>query len=197
MPSVQERDEIQFREPILAQKDVKAKIAFAEPSEWKPKDAVKEAGDVEDSYKACKLTVMLTDDSVRTEHSDALPRMNVDDQFNVQKYPYLDKKSGGISWMNRGKLFDLEKAFGFDPCFVDRSGNKVEAFITKTGNKVAPKVDGVARVLNPDFVGAYFHEDMTVNPTNWIDKVILVDVGVESSEQFGDKNVILRYKKAS
>lgn len=193
MPNV-ERDEIQFREPILAQKDVKAKVSFAEPADWNPKDAVKELGSVADSYKACKLTVVITDDTVRTEHGDALPKLIVEDQFNVVRYPYLDKKTGKLAWLNRGKLFEIERAFGFEPKYVDRAGNSVEAYITRTGNKVAPKVDGVAQVLNVDFLGAYFHPDMTVNPTNWIDKDILVDIGVESSEQFGDKNRIMRYK---
>lgn len=196
MPNQVERDEVLFREPVLEQKNVKARISFAEPTEWRPKDAVRALDStLKDSYKACKLSVILTDDSLRTEHADALPKLVVDDQFNVVKYPYLDKKKGGISYMNRAKLFDLENAFGFEPVFVDGDGKEVEPFITRNGNKVAPKVPGVARVLNPSFVSSYFHEDMTVNPTNWIDKVILVDVGVETSEQFGNKNTIQRYKK--
>ena len=196
MPSTQEKDPVIFREPILEQKDVKARITFAEPTEWKPKEAVRELGEVKESYKACKLTVVLTDiDSVRTEHADALPKPLIDDQFNVERYPYADKKTGKLAWMNRGKLFNLEEAFGFDPCFVDGEGNPVEPYVTRSGNKVAPKIDGVARVLNPDFVSAYFHTDMTVNPTNWIDKDIVIDVGVEKNEQYGDKNTILRYKK--
>ena len=193
----QERDEVQFREPIMAQKDVKARISFAEPTEWHPKDAVKAIGDVADSYKAVKLTVVITDESVRTEHADALPKMVIDDQFNVQRYPYVDSKKGTLAWLNRSKLFDIERALGFDPVFVDKAGNEVAAFVTRTGNKVAPKVEGVAQVLNPSFLSAYFHEDMTVNPTNWVDKEILVDVAIETSEQFGDKNVIKRYKKVA
>jgi hypothetical protein len=202
MPNI-ERDEIQFKEPILEQKDVKAQISFAEPTEWRPKAHVRELDNsLAESYKACKLTITLTDlDSVKTEHADALPKSIIEDQFNVQKYPYMkkDKKTNEVSlaWMNRGKLFDLESAFGFEPCFVDREGNQVEPFVTRTGNKVAPKIDGVARVLNPEFLKAYFHEDMTVNPTNWIGKDILIDVGVEKSDQFGDKNVVTRYKKVS
>jgi len=197
MPATQERDEIQFREPILAQKDVKARISFAEPAEWHPKEPVKALGDVEDSYKAAKLTVVITDDSVRTEHSDALPKMVIEDQFNVQRYPYVDSKKGTLAWLNRGKLFDIERALGFDPVFVDKAGNEVAAFVTRTGNKVAPKVEGVAQVANPAFLSAYFHEDMTINPTNWVDKEILIDVAVEENETFGAKNVIKRYKKVS
>ena len=196
MSPQQERDIVQFRETIIEQKDVKARIDFAEPVEWKPKDAVKALdGDIAQSYKAAKLTLMIEDDTVKTEHADARPKLIVEDQFNVQKYPYIDKKAGGIKWMNRGKLFDLEHAFGFDPCFVDKEGNLVEPFISRTGSKLAPKIEGVARVLNPDFVGAYFHADMTVNPTNWIGKKVLIDVGVEHNETYGSKNIINRYKK--
>lgn len=198
MPSGIERDPIIFKEPILEQKDVKAKISFAEPAEWKPKDGVRAVDNNEEvkaSYKACKLTVVLTDDTVRTEHADAVPKALIEDQFNVERYPYVNKKTGQLAWMNRGKLFNLEEAFGFDPCYVDKDGNEVEAYVTRTGNKTAPKVEGVARVLNPAFVSAYFHPDMTVNPDNWLGKDILIDVGVEKSEQFGDKNTITRYKK--
>lgn len=196
MPMKAERDEVQFREPVLEQKNVKARISFAESTEWRPKEAVRALDStLQDSYKACKLSVILTDDSLRTEHADALPKLVIDDQFNVVKYPYLNKKTGGVSFLSREKLFALESAFGFDPVFVDADGNEVEPFITRNGNKVAPKLPGVARVLNPSFVSSYFNEDMTVNPTNWIDKVILVDVGVETNEQFGNKNTIQRYKK--
>ena len=197
MNTASERDEVVFREPILEQKNVKAQISFAEPSEWRPKEGVQGKDGVKDSYKAAKITVIIKDDSVKTEHPDAQPRLIVEDQFNIQKYPYVDKKSGELKWLNREKLFQLETAFGFEPRFVDKAGNSVEPYVTRTGNKVAPKVEGVARVVNPDFFGAYFHEDGTVNPTNWIDKNILVDVGVESSEQFGDKNTIRRYKPVS
>lgn len=193
----QERDEVQFKEPILKQKDVKARISFAEPAEWKPKDNVKALDlGLQDSYKACKLTVIITDDSVKTENPDAIAKSIIEDQFNVQKYPYEDKKTGKLAWLNRGKLFDIEWAFGFDPYFVDKQNQPVEPFVTRTGNKVAPKVDGVARILNPEFVAAYFHSDMTVNPSNWIDKEILIDVDIDnSSEVFGAKNIIKRYKK--
>lgn len=196
-----ERDEVVFKEPIVAQKDVKARIDFAEPTDWKPKEAVRQLGEVKDAYKAAKLTIIITDDTVRTEHEDAIPKSIIEDQFNVERYPYVqkDKKTknptGELGWMGRQKLFDIESAFGFDPCFVDKDNQPVEPKITRAGNKVAPKIEGVARVLNPAFVASYFHPDMTVNPDNWIGKEILIDVEVEKSEQFGDKNSIARYKK--
>lgn len=196
-----ERDEVIFREPIKAQKDVKVKILSVENTEWKPKDAVKDAASVEnmvlkDAYKAVKVSVVITDDTVKCENEDAMPRSQIDDQFNIQRYPFVDNKKGGVlGWMNRGKLFQLEAAFGFDPCFQDKDGNAVEPVITRNGNKVAPKIDGVARVLNPSFESAYMNEDGTINPSNWVGKEIRVDVAVEKSEQYGDKNVIKSYKK--
>jgi len=196
MTNTQERDEVIFREPIKKQNDVRVRIEFAEGTEWRPKDAVKEMGEVADSYKACKLTLAIVDpSSVQCEREDSIPKTIIEESFNVQKYPYVNKKTGTLAWMNRGKLFDLEGAFGFEPCFVGKDGEKLEPVITRTGNKVAPKVEGVARVLNPDFVQNYFHEDMTVNPTNWIGQEILADVNVKTDDQFGDKNVIARYKK--
>jgi hypothetical protein len=203
MPNTQERDEVVFKEPILKQSDVKARITFAEPADWKPKAATVEAAredgtQIEASYKAAKVTVVLTDiDSVRTENEDAIPKSIIETQLNVVRYPHVNKKEGGIAWMGRQMLFDIETAFGFEPVFVDAEGNEVEPHITKSGNKVAPKIKGVARVMNPEFKRAYFHEDMTVNPTNWIDKDVLIDVDVEKSEQFGNKNVIKRFKKLS
>lgn len=197
-----ERDVVVFREPIKAQKDVKVKITNVENSTWKPKPqvvgvATDEGVTLKDSYNACKVSVMIADDSVSCENADAIPKSQIDDQFNIQQYPFVDNKKGGkLGWMPRSKLFQLEKAFGFEPCFEDANGNKLEPFITRNGNKVAPKVDGVGQVLNPDFVGAYMNEDGTINPTNWVGKEIRVDVGMESSEQYGDKNVIKNYKKA-
>jgi len=196
-----ERDEVIFREPIKAQKDVKVKIQSVENTEWKPKQAVMDVANAEgktlnESYKAVKLSVTITDDTVQCENPDATPRSQIDDQFNIQRYPFVDNKKGGVlGWMNRGKLFQLETAFGFDPCFEDKDGQPIEAAITRNGNKVAPKVDGVARVLNPSFVGAYMNEDGTINPSNWVGKEIRIDAGIEKSEQYGDKNVIKAYKK--
>lgn len=187
-----ERDEVPYYEPILAKKKAKVKIQFAEPATWTVKDKV--IGYAGQEKKACKLNVLIIDQDVRCEHADAKPRRQFDDQFNVEKYPYMDK-TGEVKFMNRGKLFDFETAFGFEACFVDKNGAKVEAHVTKSGNKVAPKGEGIARVLNPDFVAAYLHADGTVNPTNWIDKELLADIDVEESEQYGNKNIATRYYK--
>lgn len=183
-----EEDDIQFAEPILAQKGVKIEIMKAEKTVWKNKvDG--------ENYDALKLSVVINDDSVRTEHSDAKPKLVVDNQFNVVSYPYMDKKTGTVKKLGRANLYQLETAFGFDPVFTV-AGKQVDAFVTKTGSKVAPKIEGVKRALNPDFFDAYFNGDNSPKIENWIGKKLLADIGVEVSEQFGSKNTINRYIKA-
>lgn len=186
---LEERDDVQFVEPVVPQKDVKMKVGFAEAAKWKSKVDGAE-------YEAIKLTLSIDDASVRTQHADAKPRRTIEDQFNLVRYPYADKNTGETKWMNRNKLFEIETAFGFEPSFVDGSGNQIEAYVTKNGNKVAPKVEGVKRILNQDFFDAYFTEDGTPKMENWAEKVVYADIDLQTSEKFGDKNVISRYKKA-
>lgn len=180
---------VKFKEPILAQKGVSAVIESAEKGTWKSKVDGKE-------YDTCKLTIILTDDSIKTEHGDSIPKTTITDQFNIEPYPHFDKKSGDKSMLRPGRLFELEEAFGFEPVYVDGSGNSVEPFITRTGRKVAPKVEGVKRKINPSFFNAYFDANGNPNQANFSRKKVKVDVGVEKSEQFGDKNTIKAYKKA-
>jgi hypothetical protein len=185
---LEEEDDVQFSEPIIAQKGVRCGIQFATKSTWTNKvDG--------NPYDACKLTVTISDDSVKTEHSDAKPKLTIEDQFNLQNYPYTDKKTGEIKKLGRSKLYQLEQAFGFEPVF-QVGGKIVEPFVTKAGNKVAPKIEGVKRVLNPDFFKSYFKEDGSPNLDNLVGKIIYADIEVEKSEQFGAKNVISRYVKA-
>lgn len=185
----EEQDDIQFSEPILAQKNVKIKIDFVESTKWTSKVDGK-------PYDACQLTIKIIDDSVKTEHQEAKPKLTVLDQFNIEQYPYLDKKSGEVKKMGKTKLYQLEEAFGFDPVFKVNS-EIVAPFITKTGKKVAPKLDGVKRVINPDFFNAYFTSDGDPIIDSFIDKELCADIEVETSEQFGAKNVIARYLKPS
>lgn len=187
-------DEQVFSEPILAKKDCQLRIDFAEPATWKVKDSVPTHAGQE--FKAAKLTLTITDPNVQTEHQGWNPRRVIEHQFNVEKYPFMDKKTGTLRWLNRANLFELEEAFGFEPVFVDPNGVTLPPFITKAGRKVAPKVEGVQRKLNPDFARAYFHEDGTVNPDNWTGKTVYADVDVEKSDQFGDRNRIVRFKVA-
>ena len=188
----EEQDDIQFSEPVLAQKGVRLGINFVEKTEWEAK-----TGGVKDGRKfdACKITLQISDDTVKTEHADSKPRMTIEDQFNIERFPYEDKKSGEVKWLGRTKLYQLEEAFGFDPVFkVD--GKVVDPFITKTGTKRAPKIEGVKRVMNEDFFNAYFDENGEPKKDNWIGKTVYADVNVQKSDQFGDKNVIDRYVKA-
>lgn|SRR3990167_2722219 len=185
---IDEQEDVQFSEPILAQKDVKCKIVFAEHTSWKNKTDEKD-------YDACKLTLQIIDESVKTEHADAKPRITLEDQFNIVQYPYLDKKTGAIKKLGRQKLYQIEGAFGFDPIFKV-NGEVVPPFITRSGNKAAPKVDGVKRNINSDFFNAYFDSEGRPVIDNWIDKVIYTDIELETSEQFGSRNTISRYVKA-
>lgn len=184
----EEQDDVQFSEPILAQKGVRLGISFIEKSVWKNKHDGKE-------YDACKITLTISDDSVKTEHADAKPKLTIDDQFNIVQYPYLDKKSGEMKKLGRTKLYQLETAFGFEPKF-QVNGKSVEPFVTRAGNKVAPKIEGVKRVINPDFFDAYYGQDGNPKVDNWVGKIVYADIEVETSEQYGSKNVIARYVKS-
>lgn len=187
-----EGDDVIFSEPILAQKGVKCKIGFAERTEWEAKtNGVKDGR----KFDACKLTLQIDDKSVKTEHENAKPRLTVEDQFNIVQFPYQDKNTGETKMLGRTKLYQLEEAFGFEPCFVV-GGQKVEPFITKTGRKVAPKVEGVKRVINPDFFNAYFGSAGDPVVDSWVDKTVYCDIGLEQSEQYGPRNNVARYVKA-
>lgn len=183
-----EQDDVQFSEPIVAQKGVKLKVSFVEKTVWKNKVDGKE-------YDACKLTLQIDDSSVKTEHADAKPKLIIEDQFNIERYPYLDKNTGEQKMLGKIKLYQLETALGFEPVFKV-NGEVVAPYITRTGNKVAPKIEGVKRSVNEKFFDAYYNQDGSPTIDNWIDKTIYADVQVEVSEQFGNKNVIARYVKA-
>lgn len=196
------QDEVPFYEAILPKKDCQLKIDFAESATWevklKEKWSAQAVGAMESyigkRYDAMALNLTIIDPEVRTEHEAAQVRRGITHQLNLEKYPYWNEKKGEIGWMGRGAIYDLERALGFDPCFMVGT-ERVEYATTKAGNKVAPKIDGVKQVINPDFFAAYFNPDGKVNPTNWIDKVIYADIDIEKSEQYGDKNVVTRFKK--
>lgn len=194
----EEEEQVVFTEPILAQKAVRLKVGFAEKSEWKLKQDVTVNGilhEKDKAFDACKLTLHIDDASVQTEHPDGKAKLVIDDQFNIESYPIIDKKTGAGRMMGRSALYQLETVFGFDPVF-QVNGQRVDAFVTKNGNKVAPKIEGVKRVINPEFFNAYFGNDGIPNMSNWADKIVYADIEVERSEQFGDKNVVKRYVKA-
>lgn len=185
MSYLTEQDDVQFAEPILAQKCVKLKANFVEAIKWKSKvDGLE--------YVAIKLILDIDDNTVKCEHADAKPRLTIVDQFNLSQFPYTDKKTGETKKLGRSKLYQLEEAFGFDPVFMV-NGKKVDPFITKTGAKRAPKIEGVKRTLNPEFMDAYFSGEGTPKMENWSGKTIYANVGVEQNETFGSKNTIQAY----
>ena len=191
-----EQDDQIMSEPILAKRDCKLEITAAESAEWKVKEASKGGapGHEGEVYQAMKLTLLITDPDIQTEHENARPRLTIEHQLNVAKYPYLDKKSGTVKWLGRANLYELEEAFGFDPIFTNGDGQSVEAYVTRTGRKVAPKGEGIKRQLNPDFTSAYFTTDGVPN-LEWAGKTVYADIGVEPSEQFGDRNRVQRFKR--
>ena len=194
----QDQGDVQvFSEPIAAKKDVSVEIVAAISGTWKVKEEVAAidptlAGK---ETKTVKVTVQITDESVVTEHADARPRLTFEQSFNIEGHPYVNKRDGKVSLMSRNMLFSLEEALGFEPVFVNGGGQTVEPFITRTGRKVAPKVEGVRRKLNPDFAQAYFQEDGS--PTlNWAGIKVYADIELQSDEKFGDRNAVSRFKKA-
>ncbi len=205
-----EQEEIQFSEPILAQKGVRCGITHAEKGEWEvkekkvwtPEQSETMASLIGNTYDCLKLKLSISDDTIKTASENAKPKTTLEDQFNIVNYPFPDKKTGALKKMGKQKLYELEGAFGFDPVFKV-AGTVVEPFVTKSGAKVAPKIEGVTRSVNPDFFNAYFtvtkdedgKEHAIPITSNWVGKVIYVDVGVEKSEQFGAKNVVDRYVK--
>lgn len=189
----EEQDDVIVTEPILAQKDVKLEIQVAEPEIWTVKDTV--PGYEGQQFPAMKLTVQIADpSSVRTEHENARPRLTIEHHLNLARYPYLDKRSGGVKFLGRQSLYDLEEAFGFDPVFTNGEGQSVDPYITRTGRKMAPKGEGIKRQPNPAFMSAYFTPEGNPN-LEWGGKIVFADVEVETSEVFGDKNVIRRFKR--
>lgn len=203
MSILDQEDEVQFSEPILAQKGVRCGITNVEANDWEIKNKESWTDEqkalmqdyVGKKTKAVKLTVQISDDTVKTEHEGAMPRLTIEHYFNLEKHPYPDKKTGGVSFMGRQVLYQLEEAFGFDPVFK-AGGEIVEPHVTKSGKKVAPKVDGVTRAVNPDFYRAYFNSNDEPIASEWTGKTVYCDITVEKNEQFGDRNAIARFVKA-
>lgn len=190
----QEQDEVQFSEPVLEKRDCRMEIVAVESTSWTAKEGTGEYAGI--SYPAMKLTLTITDPDVQTEHEGARPRLTVEHQCNLAQYPYRDKKTGEVKKLGRASLYELEEALGFDPVFTNGDGQVVEPFITRTGRKLAPKgVEGVKRQLNQDFVSAYFTADGGPN-LEWAGRAVYADLGLERSDQFGDRNVIRRFKAA-
>jgi hypothetical protein len=197
-----------FDEPIQPKRGCKLKVHFVEAADWVPKDEVlrldpgvrRASANPQDllehpKFRALNLQLRVIDDNVETEHTEGRPAI-ITDRFPLQRYPYWSKKNQAIDWMNRFKLFQLEEAFGFEPVFLAEDGERLEARITRTGRKLAPKVAGVRRVLNPEFQGAYFDQDLRPKVDNWLDQDLTADVVLDPDEGFGERNSIARYVTA-
>ena len=192
----QEQDAVEVFEPIVAKQDCKLEVVSAESVEWTVKATADGGapGYEGQTFGAMKLTLSITDPDIQTEHEGARPRLTLEHQMNLDRYPYLDKKSGAVKWLGRANLYELEEAFGFDPVFTNGDGQLIEPFLTRTGRKVAPKGEGIKRSLAPAFVAAYFTPEGSPN-LEWVGKQVWADVGLEKSEQFGDRNRIVRFKR--
>jgi len=190
MPWQDEADDIQFSGPIKPKKGCKVRIDNVASSVWTVKEGVE--GHEGDTTPAIKVMCTIIDD-VEVEQEGTKPKMNVDFITNLARHPYLSKKTGEVEFMGRAGLYGIEEAFGFDPVFKNALGEVVEPFISsRTGRKSAPKgVEGVKRVLNPDFHAAYFNGDEP--SAEWTGKEVYANIDIERSEQYGDKNVIRRF----
>jgi len=155
----QESDEVVSFGPILPKKGVKLEIVSAESAAWtvKSEDKGGASGHEGEAYPAMKLTLTITDTNIQTEGEHIKPRTTLEYQTNLARYPYADKKNpGAVQWMGRTGLYGLETSLGFDPLYINASGQPVEPFIAKDGRKLAPKGEGIKRQLNPAFMSAFF-----------------------------------------
>lgn len=193
----QEQDEVINYGPILPKKGVKLEIGAAISATWKVKEEADGGapGHAGEEYPAMKLTLEIKDEQVQTEGEHIRPRLTIEHQLNLARYPFLSKKDGSAQWMGRTGLYGLEESLGFEPVFVNGGGQRVDPFITKAGRKVAPKGDNIKRQLNPDFTQAFFNADGSPN-LEWAGKTVYGDVEVERSEKFGDRNVVTRFVAA-
>ena len=181
-----ERDAVVSNEPIMPLEKCRLEITFVERNDWTSK-AEDHKGE---KFPALKVTYKVIDERAETESKDANVKA-VEDVLNLTKFPYTDKTTGETKYLRRGKLFDLERALGFEPVFVDESGKAVEPRVSKrNGNKYGPK--GSSQTLNTDFEDAYFDAGGNPKVDNWIDKEVLADIDIERNEEFGDRNKVKR-----
>lgn len=137
------------------------------------------------------VTLNVTDPSARCENSDAKPGQ-IKEYINLEVHPSQaeGKKATYIS-----KAMSLMEALGFEPQFLDAEGNVSEGVVTRTGRKVAPK--GGHTRYNPDFIEAFFQkaEDGQEEPKFgvWSGLKVYAKLGIEKSEQYGDKNKVLMF----
>jgi len=175
-------------EPIMEKKDCRIKILGATKHNWKPKEAT----GVTEETNAMKLELSIEDDDAVTENKDAKARKRIDDYINLAPHPYVDK-SGEKQMLRPSKVYQLQRALGFDPVFVGDAGEPVPPRITRTGAKACPV--GCHERLNPDFLDAYFDSNDEPKFGSWVDKDVIAHVGVDpGTEEFSPSNKVRSYK---
>lgn len=173
-------------EPVMEKKDCKMKVLGAEKHNWKPKEGT----GVTEETPAMKLQLQIDDEGAVCENSDAMPSLNINDFINLAPHPYVSK-SGEVAKLRTGKLFQLQRALGFEPLYIGEGGEPVEPKVSKTGKKYCPA--GASEKLNPDFIEAYFDEQDEPRFDAWIGRDIVAHVVVRKSEEYGNSNEVKSY----
>ena len=189
-----EYEDVQLTEPIQPKKDCLVQIAAAEGASWtvKPASEGGAPGFEGQVFPAMKLTVLITDPNVETEHEGSRVRRTIEHRLNLDRYPFKDK-NGAVGWMGKQGLYELEEALGFPPVYVNAELQPVEPFITRTGRKAAPRGEGIKRQLNQDFLRAYFTPEGNPN-LEWAGKNLAADIEIQRDDRYGDRNRIVRFK---
>ena len=183
-------------EAIKPKKDCRIQILNAEMGKsWRHK--VEAPGDykVPGETRVMKLSIMITDDLVETENSDAKPRRKLDDMVILEPHPYVDKNSVQ-QFLRLEKLFQLQQFLGFEPVFIDSAGNECDPHITKTGRKACPK--GASIGFRKEFIDAYFDSNEEPKFGVWMNIDGVASIGVkkqteEQAAQFGTGNEVKSY----
>jgi len=188
-------------EAIKPKKDCRIEILNAEMGKsWRHKIEVPSAGyKVPGETRVMKLTINITDDAVECENRDAKPRRKLDDMVILEPHPYVDK-DGVQRFLKLEKLFQLQQFLGFEPRFVNKFGQDVEAHITKTGRKVCPKDASIA--FQPAFLDAYFDANEEPRFDAWMNLEGVASIGLkkqseEETLQYGAKNEVKSYAPKS
>lgn len=184
-------------EAIKPKKDCRIQIVNAEMGKpWNHKVSAPGDYKVPGQTRVMKLTINITDDLVETENSDAKPRRKLDDMVILEPHPYVDKETGVQKFMKLDKLFQLQAFLGFEPKFIDASGNECAPHITKTGNKVCPK--GASIGFRSEFIEAYFDSNEEPKFGVWMGIDGVASIGVkkqteEQAAQYGSGNEVKSY----
>ena len=196
----QQGEKIVPSEPIQPKKECAIQFVDVEGTVWTAKEGAGEFAGKD--FGAMKVQVSIVDKDISTENPDAKPKLVFDDVFNIETYPYEDKKTGSVRWMSPNKLYQLQEAFGFETVYKDSQGNVLEPRVSKAGKKYAPKGEDVHRHLNQDFLDAYFDSNDKPVVLNWVNKTIKCNIDYkkqsqDDEEQYGKKNTVSSYLASS